>query len=276
LSATGGHGDFRTRGDDRLHDVCGCADRGLSLVVDGEPAVRQAARNELRKGAHAIKIMATGGVASPTDPIDNPQFSEAEIRAVVEEASFWRAYVMAHAYTAQAIKRCLEFGVRSIEHANLIDLETAKLATEKGAYVVPTLITYTAMHERGREIGLAEHSIRKLQDVRKAGLQSLEFLQQAGTKTGFGTDLFGDLQTEQLRELVVRAEVDKNVDVLRSATSINASLLGMSGQLGCVQPDAFADLLIVRKNPLQDLSVLLEGSGQVSHIMQAGRFVRRP
>ncbi|MDX1482752.1 MAG: amidohydrolase family protein, partial [Woeseiaceae bacterium] len=84
LSATGGHGDFRARGDDRYEDVCGCADRGLSLIVDGEPAVRRAARNELRKGAHAVKIMASGGVASPSDPIGNLLFSEAEIRAIVE------------------------------------------------------------------------------------------------------------------------------------------------------------------------------------------------
>jgi imidazolonepropionase-like amidohydrolase len=276
LSATGGHGDFRDRGDDRYDDVCACADRGLSVIVDGEPAVRQAARNELRKGAHAVKIMASGGVASPTDPIGNLQFSEAEIRAIVEEASFWGAYVMAHAYTAEAIARSVEYGVRSIEHANLIDLDTAKLATEKGAYVVPTLVVYAAMHERGGEIGMPNESLAKVADVRSAGLQSLEYLRQAKTPTGFGTDLFGDLQAEQLREFVIRAEVDANVDVLRSATSINARLLGKEGELGCIRPGACADLLIVQGNPLEDISVLLNNDGQVSHIMQAGRFVRQP
>ncbi len=199
LSATGGHGDFRVQGDDSNHELCGCADRGLSLIVDGEPAVRQAARNELRKGAHAIKIMASGGVASPTDPIANLQFSEAEIRAIVEEASFWGAYVMAHAYTAAAIKRCLEFGVRSIEHGNLIDAETASLAKDKDAFVVPTLVTYAAMSEKGAEIGLPQHSIDKLADVANAGLQSLEYLKAAGTRTGFGTDLFGALQSDRQR-----------------------------------------------------------------------------
>lgn len=276
LSATGGHGDFRERGDDRDGDLCCCGDRGLSVVVDGEPAVRRAARNELRKGAHAVKIMASGGVASPTDPIGNLQFSEAEIRAIVEEASFWGAYVMAHAYTAEAIARSLEFGVRSIEHGNLIDLETAKLATEKEAYVVPTLVVYSAMHERGKDIGMPEVSLAKVADVRSAGLRSLEYLQEAGTRTGFGTDLFGDLQSEQLGEFLIRSEVDDNVDVLRSATSINASLLNMQGKLGCIRPDAYADLLIVQGNPLDDLSVLLNNDGEVTHIMRAGQFVRRP
>ena len=156
LSPTGGHGDFRVRGDDSRPDLCSCNERGLSVIVDGDAEVRRAARNELRKGAHAIKIMASGGVASPNDPISNLQFSRDEIAAAVEEASFWGKYVMAHAYTVEAIQRCLELGVRSIEHGNLIDFETAKTAAGQGAFVVPTLVTYAAMRERGAEIGLPE------------------------------------------------------------------------------------------------------------------------
>jgi len=276
LSPTGGHGDFRARGDDSRHDVCDCGDRGLSIIVDGEPEVRRAARNELRKGAHAIKIMASGGVASPTDPISNLQFSEGEIRAAVEEASFWGAYVMAHAYTVQAIQRCLEFGVRSIEHANLIDLETAKAARMRDAFVVPTLVTYAAMRERGAEIGLPTYSLEKLKDVSDAGLESLDHLAAAGTKTGFGTDLFGSLQSEQSREFLIRSEVDSNLDVLRSATSVNAELLRMSGELGCIQPGAYADLLVVKGNPLDDLDLLQEEGRHLSYIMKAGRFAKRP
>jgi len=274
LSTTGGHGDFRARGDDSAS--CGCADRGLSVVVDGEAACRQAARNELRKGAHAVKIMASGGVASPTDPINNLQFSEAEVRAIVEEAAFQGRYVMAHAYTAEAIRRCLEFGVRSIEHANLIDRETAEFATARGAYVVPTLITYAAMHERGAEIGLPKHSIAKMHDVREAGLQSLEYLKAARTRTGFGTDLFGALQTDQSRELLIRAEIDSRVDVLRSATSVNAELLGMAGKIGCIRPGAFADILIVAGNPVEDLNVLQGQGERIIYIVKGGQFIKRP
>ena len=272
LSATGGHGDFRNPGNDSMQNLCSCSERGLTQIVDGEPEVRRAARNELRKGAHAVKIMASGGVASPTDPISNLQFSQAEISAVVEEAEFWGRYVMAHAYTVEAIKRCLEFGVRSIEHGNLIDYETAKLANHSSAFVVPTLVTYQAMYERGADIGLPKHSIDKLDDVRDAGLRSLEHLKAAGTKTGFGTDLFGDLQSEQLRELIIRAEVDSNVDVLRSATSINAELLGMEGKLGCIKAGAFADLLVIDGNPLEDLILLQKESQHITQIMKAGNL----
>lgn len=270
LSATGGHGDFRNPGNDETHSFCGCSQRGLSQVVDGETEVRRAARNELRKGAHAVKIMASGGVASPSDPIANLQFSKAEISAIVEEAAFWGRYVMAHAYTVAAVTRCLELGVRSIEHGNLIDFETAKLARDRRAFVVPTLVTFQAMYERGADIGLPKYSIDKLYDVRDAGLRSLEYLKSARTKTGFGTDLFGDLQSEQSRELLIRAEVDSNLDVLRSATSINAELLGMEDKLGCVKVGAFADLLIVDGNPLEDLMLLQQETNGITLIMKAG------
>ena len=276
LSPTGGHGDFRLPGDDRQRDPCGCEGRGLSVVVDGEAEVRRAARNELRKGAHAVKIMASGGVASPADPISNLQFSESEIRAAVEEASFRGAYVMAHAYTAESISRCVEFGVRSIEHANLIDLEAARATKLNDAYVVPTLVTYAAMRERGSEIGLPDYSLPKLEEVAAAGLQSLEYLESAGVKTGLGTDLFGALEDEQSRELLIRAEVNSPVDVLRSAMSVNAELLRMSGELGCVKPGAHADLLVVGGNPLNDLGLLQEEGRHLPYIMKGGRLVKRP
>ena len=276
LSPTGGHGDFRLPGDDRRRDPCGCEGRGLSVVVDGEAEVRRAARNELRKGAHAVKIMASGGVASPADPISNLQFSESEIRAAVEEASFRGAYVMAHAYTAESISRCVEFGVRSIEHANLIDLEAARATKLNDAYVVPTLVTYAAMRERGSEIGLPDYSLPKLEEVAAAGLQSLEYLESAGVKTGLGTDLFGALEDEQSRELLIRAEVNSPVDVLRSAMSVNAELLRMSGELGCVKPGAHADLLVVVGNPLNDLGLLQEEGRHLPYIMKGGRLVKRP
>jgi imidazolonepropionase-like amidohydrolase len=184
--------------------------------------------------------------------------------------------VMAHAYTAEAIRRCLEFGVHSIEHGNLIDRPTAELAARKGAFVVPTLVTYAAMHERGAEIGLPQYSIDKLADVRNAGLASLEHLKAAGTRTGFGTDLFGALHAEQSRELLIRAEVDSRVDVLRSATTINAELLGMAGKLGCIQPGAYADLLVVDGNPLEDLDVLQGAGEHIRCIVRGGQFVKRP
>ncbi len=158
LSQTGGHGDSRNKNNSYEGCACGISNSSLSRLADGVDEVRKAARDELRKGATQIKIMASGGVASPTDHVANTQYSLEEIQAVVEEAVAARTYVMAHAYTARAIKRALECGVRSIEHGNLIDQETAELATKLGAFVVPTMVTYQMLHKLGR-LGLPERGI---------------------------------------------------------------------------------------------------------------------
>lgn len=274
LSQTGGHGDSRPYENGGC--VCGCGTSRvvLSHVVDGVPAVRHAAREELRKGATQIKIMASGGVASPSDPIGNLQFSDEEIRAIVWEAHAWGRYVLAHAYTPESIRRCLEFGVRSIEHANLIDARTAGLAAEKEAFVVPTLVTYEALEKYGRDQGFPEVSLDKLNVVRDAGLTSLEHLRAADVRMGFGTDLLGEMQVHQLREFGIRAEVLSPFEILRSATSVNADLLQQNGELGVVQPEAQADLLLVDGNPLQDLSVLERPAECLKLVMKGGAVYR--
>lgn len=270
LSQTGGHGDGRPYEDDSC--LCGCGTSRVTLthVVDGVSAVRQAAREELRKGATQIKIMASGGVASPSDPIWNLQFSEEEIRAVVWEASAWGRYVLAHAYTSESISRCLEFGVRSIEHANLIDSDTARLAADKKAFVVPTLITYEALARYGRDQGLPQVSLDKLQVVRDAGLASLEHLQTAGVRIGFGTDLLGEMQVHQLHEFGIRAKAMSSFEILKSATSTNAELLNQDGELGVVTQGALADLLLIEGNPLKDLSILEDPIEHLKLIMKDG------
>src|SRR5205085_7843350 len=154
LSQTGGHGDTRPR--TQPVDSCACCSGGLTLsrIADGVAECRRAARDELRKGATQIKIVASGGVASPYDPIWNLQYSEEEVRAIVEEARAWHTYVMAHAYSPEAIRRSIDCGVRSIEHGNLIDRATAEHVAGADAFVVPTLVTYDALHRHGRELGL--------------------------------------------------------------------------------------------------------------------------
>ncbi|MCZ6462777.1 MAG: amidohydrolase family protein [Proteobacteria bacterium] len=273
LSQTGGHGDFRPRDD--APNLCACTiySSGFSHVADGVDAVRKAAREELRRGANQIKIMASGGVASPTDPIWNLQYSEEEMRAIVEEARSWRTYAMAHAYTPEAITRALRAGVRTIEHANLIDAETAALAAEKGAYVVPTLVTYYAIDELGRALGFPETSQRKVKDVLAAGLASLEICRDAGVPMGFGTDLLGETHEQQSREFRIRAEVLSPAEILRSATLVNAEILGKSGELGVVAPGARADLLVVDGNPLDDLSLLGDQGKHLDLIMKGGELV---
>jgi imidazolonepropionase-like amidohydrolase len=275
LSQTGGHGDTRPRTQSVA--TCACCEGGaaLSRIADGVTECRRAARDELRKGATQIKILASGGVASPYDPIWNLQYSEEEVRAIVEEAQAWHTYVLAHAYSPEAIRRSIDFGVRSIEHGNLIDRATAEHVAGANAFVVPTLVTYDALHRFGRELGFPEASMAKLAEVREAGLGSLEILQRAGVKIGYGTDLLGPMHRHQSREFVIRAEVMAPFDIIRSATIVNAELLNRAGDLGVIAPDARADLIAVGGDPLADIS-LLDGQGEhLTHIMKDGVLYKR-
>lgn len=275
LSQTGGHGDLRPR--TRSIVTCACCEggAGIARIADGVAECRRAARDELRKGATQIKIMASGGVASPWDPVWNLQYSEEEVRAIVEEAHAWRTYVMAHAYSPEAIRRSVDFGVRSIEHANLIDAATAEHVAAAHAFVVPTLVTYDAMHRYGRELGFPEVSLSKLGDVREAGLRSLETLQAANVRIGFGTDLLGPMHRHQSQEFVIRAEAMAPFDIIRSATAVNAEILNRAGELGVVAPGGRADLIVIDGNPLADIS-LLDGQGEhLTHIVKDGVFYKR-
>lgn len=254
LSQTGGHGDLRSR--DRA-DPCSCGYSGvLSVVVDGEDAVRKAAREELRRGATQLKIMVSGGVLSPTDPVWMPQFTDAEIRAAVEEAASRRTYVMAHAHTADAARRCVAAGVRSIEHASLIDESTAMLAAASQSYIVPTLVIVERALAMGKAAGLTADAAEKMADIQDRALRSFEYCVKAGVKIGFGTDLLGPLHAFQNREFVIRREISTAFDILHSATAVNAALMNQAGQLGVVAPGAHADLIVVDGNPLEDISLL--------------------
>jgi imidazolonepropionase-like amidohydrolase len=270
LSQTGGHGDGRSRGTHAHDDHPCCA--GLSRVADGVDAVRTAARDELRKGAHHIKVMASGGVASPTDRIDSTQYSAEELRAVVEEAEAANRYVTAHAYTARAVNRALELGIRSIEHGNLLDDRSIELFREHDAFLVPTLVTYWALKEEGREHGLPESSWRKVDEVLGAGLGALERASRGGVKLAYGTDLLGGMHRHQKHEFRLRAEVQQPLDVIRSATSTAADLVNMAGEIGTLQPGAHADLLVLDGDPLADIGVLVEPK-HLRHVVQGGDFV---
>jgi imidazolonepropionase-like amidohydrolase len=275
LSQTGGHGDVRPRTQSVV--TCACCEGGINLsrIADGVTECRRAARDELRKGATQIKIMSSGGVASPYDPIWNLQYSEEEVRAIVEEAQAWHTYVLAHAYSPEAIRRSIDFGVRSIEHGNLIDRATAEHVAGANAFVVPTLATYDALHRFGRELGFTEANMAKLAEVREAGLGSLEILQRAGVKIGYGTDLLGPMHRHQSREFVIRAEAMAPFDIICSATIVNAELLNRVGELGIVAPDARADLIAVDGDPLADIA-LFDGQGEhLTHIMKDGVFYKR-
>lgn len=273
FSQTGGHGDGRLPHEP--HDLCGCAPTGvLSDLIDGADALRRASREALRRGAHHLKIFMSGGISTPSDPIGYLQFADEEIAAVVDEAVRRGRYVAAHAYTPASIARAVRFGVRTIEHGNLIDAATAGLVAEAGAFVVPTLTTYEAFHRFGTASGAAPHTLAKLAEVRDRGLEAIRICRDHGVRLGFGTDLLGPHHPLQRDEFLLRAQVETPFEILTSATSVNASLLDMDGKLGVVAPGAYADLLVIEGNPLEDITLLGPESDAITHIWARGRPVQ--
>ncbi|MFC7403624.1 metal-dependent hydrolase family protein [Georgenia alba] len=269
LSPTGGHGDSRGPGRMSLPDEC-CH---LATVVDGEDAARRAARHQLRTGAHHVKVMLSGGVASPTDRIDSTQFGDAEVRAIVEEAQAANRYVTGHAYTARAVNRGLRLGVRCIEHGNLIDDESVRLFVEHDAFLVPTLVTYEYLKKEGAAAGLPKESQEKVDTVLVAGLEALERAWRGGVNIAFGTDLLGAMHGHQNDEFRIRAQVQPARDVLLAATVGAARLLGLEDEIGVVAPGARADVLVVDGNPLEDAGVLARPEANLRAVVQAGRVV---
>ena len=238
-------------------------------------AVRRAVREELRHGASHIKLMASGGIASPTDPLECCQYSDEEIRAAVDEATRAGTYVATHCHPAEAVRRSVALGVRSIEHATLIDRETADFMAERGAFAVPTLATLAALAEEGEQLGLPAVSMEKLRRIGGRALGGLEIMKRAGVKMGLGTDLLGAQHVRQTSEFTLRAQVLPAIDILRSACAVNAELLGQTGRLGAVREGAAADLLVVEGNPLEDISLLARNGQSLLVIMQDGRVHKR-
>jgi imidazolonepropionase-like amidohydrolase len=246
----------------------------LGRVCDGVEALRSAIREEIKGGAQFVKLMANGGVASPTDPVNFFGYSKAELRMAVEEAEMAQTYVAGHLYTAASIARAVECGVKCVEHASLVDAPTAKVVAEYGAVAVPTLIIFEGLKKEGAELGLPAASVAKIDDVRLFGQQSLEHLRNAGVVMGYGTDLLGPLHRLQSEEFLLRGEVLPSHEVIRSATLDAARVLRMEGKVGCISPGAFADLIAVKGNPLRDLSLLTNQGRHMPVIIKGGDVVK--
>lgn len=271
LSQTGGHGDMRGPGENFESCLC-CA--GLGRVCDGVSEVRHACRDEIRKGATHIKIMASGGVSSPTDRISSSQFSLDEISAAVEEATNANLYVLAHAYLPKSITRALECGVRSIEHGNMIDQKTCELLIKKEAFLVPTMATHEVLPIEGLKAGMPAEMLEKVSVVTEEGKKNFPNAWKQGVKMVFGTDLLGTMHEHQLLEFALRGEFQKPIDVIRSATNVAAELFQMSGEIGEIKIGSMADIITVKGNPLEDLGVLQSPDENLKLIMKAGRIYK--
>src|SRR3546814_16598 len=258
IGPTGGHSDGRGRTNSCYACCCCNAFADLRDMVDGEEALRKVVREQMRQGSDHVKIMVSGGVASPFDPLDSLQFSIGEIQTAVEEAEAFGRYVCAHAYSAEAIDRAVSNGVRTIEHGNLIDDARAELMAREGAYLVANLVAYVAMKERAAQLGMPKEMLEKNDMVLEGGYRSLEICKRAGVKVAYGSDLLGALLDEQSREFSIRTEVVSPLEVIRSATLIGAEVVRRPGKLGVVEPGAWADLIVVDDDPLDDITLRSE------------------
>jgi imidazolonepropionase-like amidohydrolase len=275
LAQTGGQGDFRpvSAGEPRWSgaEFMGSS---MSRVVDGTDQARLAAREELSRGATQLKVMAGGGIAGGI-PVERAHFSSDELRAVVGEAEDAATYVMAHAYSPEAIRRSVDAGVRSVEHGNLIDAETAAFM-EGQAYLVPTLAVYKALAEpeNGSKTASAKH--QRAEWLLEEGLKSIEIAREAGVKVGFGTDLEGPLEQKQLSEFTIRTAVQSNAEILASVTAVNAEIMNLRHQVGVLRAGAYADLLVLDGDPLADIGILSgeRGGDQIQAVIKAGVIVK--
>ncbi|MBI4608132.1 MAG: amidohydrolase family protein [Candidatus Rokubacteria bacterium] len=272
LSQTGGHGDKRRRAE--VIPPIECCLGMVAAIADGPDEVRKAAREQIRRGVDQIKIMASGGAMSPADELDTTQYTVAELQAAVEEARAANTYVLAHAYSGAAVRNAVEAGVRSIEHGNLIDEAAARALKDAGAFLVPTMITYEAIWREGKAYGIGEHQLQKINLAREKSVESVALARRLGLKIGSGSDLLGDMMAYRTHELELKAQVLTPMEVLVSATRTNAELFRMEDRIGTVEPGKYADLLVVRGNPVKDLR-LFQNADNLLLIMKGGQIYKQ-
>jgi imidazolonepropionase-like amidohydrolase len=272
LSQTGGHGDKRRRAE--WIEPIGCCAGMIGVIADGPDEVRKAAREQIRHDVDQIKIMASGGAMSPGDELDTTQYTVEEMRAAVEEARAVGKYVLAHAYSPSAVRNAVQAGVRSIEHGNLIDATVAREIKKAGAFLVPTMVTYEAIWREGKAYGITEHQLQKINMARERSVEGLAHAYRAGCKIASGSDLLGDMQSQRTVEFELKGQVMKPMEVLLSATNVNAELFRMDKEIGSVEPGKYADLIALEGNPLKDLRVF-QNQDKLHLIMKGGAIYKR-
>jgi len=283
ITQTSGHADFRSPLEvprPYVRDLTPQEQMGIMVVADGVPQVTQRVRENLMKGASQIKVLAGGGVASPSDPLDVAQYTQEELKAAVEVADTWNTYVMVHAYTAKAVQNALRAGVRSIEHGQLIDEDTAKMIKRADAWVCmqPFLDDEDAI-----PFPPGSFSAMKYQQLLSGTDNAYNLAKEYDLNLAFGTDTqndpqLADRQGAQLAKLIRWYEP---WEVLRMATSVNHQLFKLSGprdpypgKNGVVEEGALADLLLVDGNPLENINLIADPEKNFVVIMKDGKIYK--
>jgi len=269
ISITGGHGDQRSRWRDaRERSIPGLVAR--TEICDGADEVRRAARKQIRRGATQVKLMASGGVMSPNDPIESLQFTVEEMAAAVQEARSFGLYVMAHCHTPGAMRNALDAGVRSLEHGSMMSEEIARRITADGAFLVPTLVILEIL---ARAEQIPEFSRRKLESVRGGIAEGMAIVRGAGVQVGSGSDLLGPRQRRRASEIVEKAKHFGAMAAIVSATRTNAALFRLEERTGTVEEGKDADLILVDGDPLADIGVLAQPE-RIVLVLKGGDVVK--
>lgn len=269
ISQTGGHGDQRPRFEEqRPPSIPGLV--ANSEICDSTDDVRRAARTQIRRGATQVKLMASGGIMSPNDPLESLQFTVEEMAAAVHEARSFGKYVMAHCHTSGAINNALEAGVRSIEHGSILDEATARRIADAGAYLVPTLVIFEIL---ARSSAIPEFSRAKLDLVRAEASRSVRTAMDANVNIASGSDLLGPKQRRRASEIVEKAKHLGAMGAIVSATKTNVALFQMSDRIGTVEEGKDADLVLVASDPLADIALLADATN-IRVVVQRGRIVK--
>jgi imidazolonepropionase-like amidohydrolase len=256
ISQTGGHGDARLA-HEAIHggpSIPGLV--AMNEIVDGVDEVRRAAREQLRRGATQVKLFASGGLASPTDPLDSLQFSVEEIAAAVEVASGWGTYVLTHSHTSPAIERSIDAGVRSIEHGTFLEPATAERMHATQTYMVPTLQVIDELATQVDSSGLTPEKQALVDDVYGAMRESVRLADGVGVSMASGSDVIGPDQGNRGREIVLKAALIGAHAAIISATRTNAALFNLEDRIGTVEEGKEADLILVAGEPLDDVTLL--------------------
>lgn len=285
LSQSSGHGDF----DSRLFYLSGhytgqidiAYIRGWTIIADGVPEVQKATREILRAGASQIKIMGSGSITGAHDPLDVTEFTIEELDAIVKEAEKWGTYATIHAYSSESIMNALEAGVQSIEHGLFASEEAFRLMKEKDVFFSTQFLSFSLPPE---DAGMQGPAVPKYLEAQAGAAKGYELAKKVGVKMTWGTDILGSLELAKLQnqEFIARSKYFSGYEILKQTTSNNAELFERSGKrhpyqegpLGVIKEGAYADLLIVEGNPLEDISLLADPENNLLFIMKDGKVYK--
>lgn len=271
IGPSGSHADFRslTTPNESLYGPETNVGRlGMSLTADGVDAIKAAGRQNFMQGATQIKIMSSGGVVSQFDPWQLDAYSPEEIRAAVEVADAYHSYVMSHAYSKKSIMRCLENGVKTIEHGFMFDGDVARLMEKKDAYMTTNMQAFSPLLGQVSAISSSPASARKAASAQKAFKDYVENVKKYRPRLGFQGDCVGmpdSCNAQNDHQIYLGAKFFGNYYWLKALTSVNGEILKLSGdvrdpypegKLGVIEEGAYADILVVDGNPLEDITVI--------------------